>query len=400
LKLHRHLVLEVIAILQSIFADGVYSDKAIEAALKSHPKWGARDRHFVAETVYESVRWWRRVWHCMDVKANTTKDSLFEFIAALWVIEDKEIPDWEELQDLDVEAIKSRWQNLDRTSADYHALPTWLHELGKSELGEKWNATIEGLNRKADVVLRVNMLKTIPKALIAELQKEMIEAETIEGYPEALRLVKRANVFRTNAFKDGLFEVQDAASQKVVQMLEPAHGERVIDACAGAGGKSLHLATRMKNKGKVIALDIHDWKLEELKKRARRNGIDIIETRVIDSSKIIKRLEESADAVLLDVPCTGLGALRRNPDSKWKQTPQGIQELLETQQKILQDYSKMTKPGGRMVYATCSILPSENEKQVQKFLESAKDWKLLQEHREWPHINGFDGFYMALLTRS
>lgn len=400
MKLHRHLVLEVISILQAIFADGVYSDKAIESALKTHPKWGARDRHFVAETVYESVRWWRRVWYCLDIKANTNPESLFVFIAALWVIEGKEVPDWIELRPLNIPSVRRRWAEIDKTSADYHALPTWLHELGKSELGEKWNAAIEGLNRKADVVLRVNSLKTIPGALIESLKTEMIDSELVEGYPEAVRLKKRANVFRTKAFQDGLFEVQDAASQKVVAMLEPKHGERIVDACAGAGGKSLHLASRMRNKGKVIAMDIHEWKLSELMKRARRDGIDIIETRVIESNKTIKRLEESADAVLLDVPCSGLGALRRNPDTKWKLKPEQLSELLEIQQGILQDYSKMVKPGGRMVYATCSVLPSEDELQVQKFLEASSNWKLITEHREWPHINGFDGFYMALLVKS
>jgi 16S rRNA (cytosine967-C5)-methyltransferase len=176
---------------------------------------------------------------------------------------------------------------------------------------------------------------------------------------------------------------------------------RVVDACAGGGGKTLHLAAMMENKGSIIALDTQGWKLEELRKRARRAGASNIETRSIESKKTIKRLYNTADRLLLDVPCSGLGVLRRNPDAKWKLQPEQIDQLRQTQQDILQSYAPITKPGGRMVYATCSILPSENQDQIQTFLASStgKDFKLISDQKILPQDDGFDGFYMALLER-
>src|SRR5690606_31146175 len=179
--------------------------------------------------------------------------------------------------------------------------------------------------------------------------------------PDALILDERTNVFRNPAFKEGMFEVQDASSQLVAQALAVEPGMRVIDACAGAGGKSLHIASLMQNKGKVLSMDIEEWKLQQTKLRARRDGVSIIERKVIEGSKTIKRMKETADRLLLDVPCSGLGVLRRNPDTKWKLTEESIEKVRKTQQEILQSYPSMVKPGGQMVYATCSILPSENQ---------------------------------------
>jgi 16S rRNA (cytosine967-C5)-methyltransferase len=172
-----------------------------------------------------------------------------------------------------------------------------------------------------------------------------------------------------------------------------------VDACAGAGGKTLHLSALMKNKGRILAMDSEGWKLDELKKRARRSGAANIETRTIDSSKAIKRLDKSADRLLLDVPCSGLGVLKRNPDAKWKLSPEFIDRVRNTQQTIISDYSKIVKPGGMMVYSTCSLLPSENEDQVKTFLSSEKnEFELIEEKKIMPS-EGFDGFYMARLKR-
>ena len=176
---------------------------------------------------------------------------------------------------------------------------------------------------------------------------------------------------------------------------------RVIDACAGAGGKSLHLAALMQNKGKVLSMDVEEWKLQQTKLRARRDGVSIIERKVIEGSKTIKRLKESADRLLLDVPCSGLGVLRRNPDTKWKLSLDSIAKVQETQQEIIQSYSSMLKKGGQMVYATCSILPSENQKQVEKFLasEAGKDFELIEDQKVLAQESGFDGFYIARLLK-
>jgi 16S rRNA (cytosine967-C5)-methyltransferase len=220
-------------------------------------------------------------------------------------------------------------------------------------------------------------------------------------YPDALLLNERRNVFRTKAFGQGFFEVQDASSQLVAPFLQAEPGMRVIDACAGAGGKSLHLAAIMKNKGKIIALDTEQWKLKELRRRAKRNGVDIIEARDISSSKVIKRLHDKADRLLLDVPCSGLGVLKRNPDAKWKLQPEYIDNLKNIQANILSEYSAMLKPDGIMVYATCSILPGENQMQVERFLsENNNRFSLLEQKFISPAESGFDGFYMARIIRN
>jgi len=156
----------------------------------------------------------------------------------------------------------------------------------------------------------------------------------------------------------------------------------------------------MENKGQVIAMDIYENKLKELKRRAKRNGAHNIDMRVIDSTKPIKKLHNKADRVLIDAPCSGLGVLRRNPDAKWKLQPEFIENIKETQLEILNSYSKMVKPGGKLVYATCSILPSENQNQVKNFLDSNKEFKFIKDKKILSHESGFDGFYMALLERN
>ncbi len=177
---------------------------------------------------------------------------------------------------------------------------------------------MDALNDPAPTVLRVNTLKTTKEKLIEELQENEIESHAVRGYEDAVELEEKKNVFLTEAFKKGMFEVQDASSQLIGRFLDVKEGMRVVDACAGAGGKTLHIAALMKNKGQIIALDIFEWKLAELKRRAKRAGAHNIETRVIDDNKVIKRLHNSADRLLIDAPCSGLGVLKRNPDSKWK----------------------------------------------------------------------------------
>ena len=176
---------------------------------------------------------------------------------------------------------------------------------------------------------------------------------------------------------------------------------KVVDVCAGAGGKTLHLASLMDNKGQIIAMDFYESKLKKLKVRARRNGVHNIELKTIDSTKPIKKLHGKADRLLIDAPCSGLGVLRRNPDAKWKLEPQFIDRIKNTQKEVLRDYSKMVKNGGKMVYATCSILPSENENQIDNFLtsEEGKEFTLVKDKNVLAHTSGFDGFYMALLEK-
>ena len=275
-----------------------------------------------------------------------------------------------------------------------------MDELGVKELGKQWDKEISALNKQAPVVLRANTLKTTKQKLQKLLLEDSIETDLLKNYADALELVERKSIFRTEAFQNGFFEVQDASSQLVAAYLDVKPGMRVVDTCAGAGGKTLHLAALMENKGQIIALDIYANKLKELKRRAKRAGAHNIEPRHIDSTKVIKKLYNKADRVLIDAPCSGIGVLKRNPDAKWKLQPEFIEEIKKTQAEILSKYSQMVKIGGKLVYATCSILPSENEKQVESFLKSNEDFKFISENKVLPSVSGYDGFYMALLERT
>ncbi|MEM8508401.1 MAG: RsmB/NOP family class I SAM-dependent RNA methyltransferase [Bacteroidota bacterium] len=400
MRLHRNLVFAVIDALHLVFNEQQYADKVVEKVLKYDKRWGVRDRNFIAETTYEIVRWKRLYGTIAEVVAPYSRDALFRMFGVWCVLRGIPLPDWKQLQGTPSRRIKGKFDQLSKIRKYRESIPDWMDTLGEKALGENiWTREIAALNRPAAVILRTNTLKTKRDTLQRVLEKEGISTSSLQDYPEALELTERKNVFSTRAFKDGWFEVQDASSQKVAPFLEVAPGQRVVDACAGAGGKSLHLAALMENKGQLIAMDIYESKLKKLKIRARRNGVHNLETRAIDSSKAIKKLHGKVDRLLLDVPCSGLGVLRRSPDSKWKLHPDFLHNIKKTQQKILSEYSKMVKPGGKMVYATCSILPEENNVQVQTFLtsEAGKSFSLSRDQLLLPSEQGFDGFYMALL---
>lgn len=274
-----------------------------------------------------------------------------------------------------------------------------MDKLGEDALGNRWDEEISALNQQAKVVLRVNELKISRDELAQKLNDENIETEKVEDVPSALVLSNRQNIFTNKFFKDGFFEVQDASSQKVAMQMKLEPGLRIVDACAGGGGKSLQIATLMKNRGKVLALDTNEKKINQLRERSRRNSISIIETKVIDSTKVFKRLYDSADRLLLDVPCSGLGVLRRNPDAKWKLSIEKIQELIELQKNILNTYCNITKVNGYLIYSTCSLLPSENENQIENFLQHHSNFSLEEAVSISPARSGFDGFFIARLKR-
>lgn len=400
MRLHRNLCFATVDGLLQIFNEGAYADKVVQKLLKRDKRWGSRDRGFVAETTYDIVRWKRLYAEIGNVKEPFNRDDIWRIFAVWATLRGIKLPDWKYFENTPQRKIKGRFDELSKTRKFSESIPDWLDELGVKELGEKtWSKEITALNTQADVILRVNTLKTTKEKLQAELFDLEIETETIDEYPNALKLKERANVFTTNAFKNGFFEVQDASSQLVAEFLDVKPGMKVIDTCAGAGGKTLHIASLMENKGQVIALDIYANKLNELKRRAKRNGAHNIETRPIESSKVIKRLFNKADRVLIDSPCSGLGVLRRNPDAKWKLQPEFIENIKKTQAEILQQYSKIVKPGGKLVYATCSILPSENQQQVENFLNSNKEFTFVKDKKILASKSGFDGFYMALLER-
>jgi 16S rRNA (cytosine967-C5)-methyltransferase len=398
-RLHRNLVFAVINSLDLIFNENEYADKVVHKILKSDKRWGARDRRFVAESIYDSVRWKRLYNEIAGTKNHFTRENLWKFFTVHLVLKGYELPDWNQFTDVPVRRIKGKFDMLQDKRAIRESIPDWIDEVCKKELGAQWENEIKSLNQQAPVVIRTNTLKISRKDLQKQFEKEGVETEILKEYPDALLLKNRANIFKTAAFKKGLFEMQDASSQMVARYLNVAPGMRVVDACAGAGGKSLHLSSLMENKGQLIALDIYKHKLEDLKKRAKRNGAHNIDTRPIVSTKTIKKLKNSADRLLIDAPCSGLGVLKRNPDSKWKLQPDFLEKVKNTQAEILDKYSQILKIGGQMVYATCSILPSENEKQVEKFLKNHPEFKFISENKVSPSKSGFDGFYMALLEK-
>jgi len=396
MTLHPNLTTQILAALGDIFARNQHAEQVVDGRLKANRKWGARDRRLFAESVYENVRWWRLNWQlaglpdaeCLQAEA-ITEERLQALWEAYWTRR--------ELKAADQPATPV----VDLPPAIQASVPDWLFELGSREFGAEWPGLLAALNQPADVFLRANSLHTTAAALKADLALQGIEAAEVPGLPDALRLKERRKLGNSTAFCNGLFEIQDAASQHVAPLLHVAPGQVVIDACCGAGGKTLHLAALMRNKGRLLALDVRDKPLHTLVERAKRASLSIIEPGVLDKELVHTDLFASADRVLLDVPCSGLGTLRRNADVKWKLTAKEVARLTRVQARILADYSQFVKPGGKLVYATCSFLPEENERQIQAFLaERGADWTLEEELHLRPDREGFDGFYAARLGRN
>lgn len=396
--IHRNLLIGIHDALQeTFFQDKKYADRIIERLLKVHKKWGSSDRQVVSEIFYDIVRWKKRLEYYIGEGAKP--GNIYKLILAYLLWNKINYKKFEEFEGIKIANIlnKLRKRTVPTKSIE-HSIPDWLVEILEKELGTKWEKEMSALNELAPVVLRVNTLKTSANELIKSLEEEGVQSFTLANYPDAVQLKEKKNVFLTSVFKKGFFEVQDASSQKIAVLLGVKEGMRVVDVCAGAGGKTLHLAAMMKNKGQIIALDVHQWKLTELKRRAKRAGAFNIKIRLIEDSKTIKRLHDTADRLLIDAPCSGLGVLKRNPDSKWKINEDFINRIKWEQEQILQNYAKVLKKGGQMVYATCSILPSENEEQVQKFLANNLEYRLIREESITPS-EGYDGFYMALMEK-
>ncbi len=277
-----------------------------------------------------------------------------------------------------------------------------LWSIGLNQLGEDiWVREAEALNKLAALTIRTNTLKTDTQSLQKNLQTLNIESQRITDVPEALIITNKTFLSKNEWFEKGHYEFQDLSSQRVAHFISKEilkSSTRIIDACTGAGGKSLHLSALKNNTGQIIALDIEAKKLHELSKRAARLGCNNILIKHIENNKTIKRLEQTADIVLLDVPCSGTGVIKRNPDTKLKFSLKNLSELNQMQQSILDSYSCMLKQGGHLLYVTCSILPCENEQQINYFLKTHNNFELLKQQTLYPSM-GFDGFYMALLKR-
>lgn len=400
-------------VFEQVMIDQKSLDRSIEKLFRSNKKWGARDRRFVAETVFEMVRHYRWLQHLAEKFgfSPTRFHDLFwvhcaRFYGALPVFHGDRAEENSVKDQSQFKRLLSGIAGEEAPPQIRYSFPDDLYDYGVMQFGgnEKWNRILKASSSVAEIFLRPNTLKiNSPKELVETLGSEGVEAEVFQGANNDLasvRLKKRVNVFALKSFKNGLFEVQDHSSQQVARALDVQPGMRVIDACAGAGGKTLHLAAEMKNRGTLLALDTAEHKLEQCRLRARRAGVTCLDVRPITSTKVIKRLSGTADRVLLDVPCSGSGVYRRNPDSKWKTSVPRIEELVRIQSDILHRYSSLCKPGGTLIYSTCSVFPGENQIQVRNFLSQNSDFECVGEWVRSPDEGPWDGFYIAKLRRN
>jgi len=291
----------------------------------------------------------------------------------------------------------------------------WIAPHLQEAYGEAWGREIAALETPPPVDLRVNRLKATVEEARAALHREGVETEPMRYARDGLRLRRRLSIVTGQAFQDGLVEIQDEGSQLVAALVDAQPGMQVADYCAGAGGKTLAMAAGMNNKGRVVAMDVLETRLDRSAQRLRRAGAHNVERRALgaDNAKWLKRQKESFDRVLVDAPCTGTGTWRRNPDGRWTLAPRDLEELVPKQAAILDAASRLVKPGGGLVYATCSVLPAEDERQVEAFLERHPEFKLVPptdlglspETTAGPYLrlsplkHGTDGFFAAAMVR-
>jgi len=401
-KIFRNNAQGIVDALTKIIAKKGRGTRILEKINLANPKWGARDRNLVHQATYEILRW-KSYYRFLSTTEGATEEveKPWKLLGIWLVLNEVEIPEWEEFKNLDVELIIAKQK--EKVAPEISkSIPLWLYELGKAELSKEWNIELDALNIEAKLILRVNRIVTSPKKLQEDLMTLFqIETHLIKGYDDALILNKRKNLRKNPLYLKGSFEIQDANSQKIAPFTQVKPGMKVIDGCAGAGGKTLHLASLMRNKGEIIALDVEIDKLKELSRRARRNKVKAIKNTWVPDPQYKESLTRWADRVLIDAPCSGLGTLKRNPELKWRLTEERISEVIELQRAILLEQSKWVKEGGKLVYVTCSILPSENQNQIAWFLEQEEGAAFVLEKEEilFSHQTQFDGFYAARLIR-
>lgn len=293
--------------------------------------------------------------------------------------------------------------------------PQWTFDKIKAQFASESTQEIEALSNEATTDLRVNTLKANPSDALKALKENDIEADTTQHSPTGIRLKSRVNLSTLEVYKDGRVEVQDEGAQVVSALCAANPSDRILDYCAGAGGKSLALAAYMANEGEIVAFDIDPRRLDKIKQRARRAGASIIKATTPEE---LKESQNNYDLVVVDTPCSGTGTWRRNPDQKWRLTPEKLSEYTEIQAEVLRTASHYVKPGGRLTYITCSILEEENRNQVESFLQENQGFELIKTNEVWeevfssaypgkspeyltltPHQHGTDGFFMAVLRK-
>lgn len=385
--------------LYSILVEKKRASRVLERCVEAHPKWGARDRNLLYNACFDILRWKRK--YTAITGQEEAVFSPWPFLKTWCLLNDIAIPDWEEMNCPPFSS-KEEIGNISFPSkAVAHSYPDWLFDLGKKQLKEAWEKEAEACNNQAGIALRVNRLMASPKKIAQLLlDKHQVETEFIAHASDALFLPKGRKLNKNPLFKQGYFEVQDANSQQIAPFCHVSPGMHVIDLCAGAGGKTLHLAAIMHNKGALKAFDIEENKLRELKKRAKRANVKNIQPELLTKETELHHLNQWADRVLIDAPCSGLGTLKRNPEIKWNLSLAQLNDLHNTQKELLRKGAKLVKTGGALIYATCSFLPSENQEQTAWFLAQNPNFNLDQETIHLPSDSTFDGFYMARLIKT
>lgn len=399
------------------------ADVQLSAFFRHYPKLGARERAFIAETVYGVIRRLRSLEYLAVGGSGRTPTPRRLVLAWLARFGGHNLRELEPLvgkhkaelawlrgiKGVDLGALPEA-QRLD--------LPDWLYERLAAQYGDALPGLMETLNAPAPLDLRVNPAKLGREEALAAMEKEGLAAEPTPYSPLGLRLKGKPALQKHPLFLDGSLEVQDEGSQLLGQLLAPRRGEMVCDFCAGAGGKTLLLGAMMRSSGRLYAFDVSEKRLAKLKPRLARSGLSNVQAQVITSERDakVKRLAGKFDRVLVDAPCSGLGTLRRNPDLKWRQGPESVAELIEKQQSILDSSSRLVKAGGRLVYATCSLLTEENEAIVDAFLAAHHEFhqvpagevlaaqriklEMGDNLRLDPARHGTDGFFAAVLERN
>ena len=354
-------------------------DRVVAEAFKANPKWGKRDRGFVAESVWEVVRWRRVLAYLSD------SEDPRAWLAAEWWRTGKEVPEWWAWEGANLEDMGARSGGLEgQPRAVRESVPDWLDRRGEEEMGARWGGELAALNRRAPVFLRANRLLATRAEVREWLEGEGVAAREVAGAEDALEL---EGTLPKRLYGDGRIEIQDAGSQRIAPLLEAEPGMRVIDACAGVGGKTLHLAALMEGRGEIVALDISPKKLESLKRRAGRAGVRNVRGELWGEDTLSK-YGGRADRVLVDAPCSGLGTLRRQPDLKWRLDERRLEKAMATQRELIERCAGFLRPGGKLVYATCSVLPCKNGRQL-------AGREIEEEISISPATTGWDGFYGA-----
>ncbi|NBX03127.1 MAG: RsmB/NOP family class I SAM-dependent RNA methyltransferase [Alphaproteobacteria bacterium] len=410
------------------------ADKLLDGYFKGHRYIGSKDRGAIAELTYWTLRhkatieWWLQK---IEFPYMTGRSMAF---AAVLLRGDQDARTLQSItqdsrfspQSLSKTELKLgedlAGRSLTHPDMPMHVklnYPQWMTPLLEQAFGEDIEEAMEAMSEQAPTDLRVNTLKATREKLIEELRKEGFEVEPTPVSPIGVRLKKRAAIFTSATFKKGWFEVQDEGSQMVAVLTDAQPSHKIIDFCAGAGGKTLAIAAAMENKGRLMAWDVSEKRLSQITIRLRRAGVGNVQTHVLssESDPFIKRHKYLADRVLVDAPCSGTGTWRRNPDLKWRFTQKDLDEVLDLQERILESASRLVKPGGRLIYATCSILKSENDEQVSRFLTKKEDFRVVCAEKVWnkssvdgdgstpsylsltPHEDGVDGFFAAVFER-